>query len=623
MRMSLDDAQVEQFPPPANVEATQERPRAAADVHPGADADADADADQEADEDADAHADPDADAHADTDADADPLTGTAVARRGTCGQIVRRRQRQRRTAEAVADPTRRVPSALGDGSECAEPVAARRGPTRWSPRRARASAGRRATRSAGHPWWTPVRVVLAVAALAFVLGMVQKTPCVRDDWSGDKLRYARDVLLRRALPLHRPRLRRPATVPYTDNGGRYQAMEYPVLIGYFAYGAAVVTQRSAARPTSSERRLRRRRPDLRRSPASRRSRGRYFVVTAVLLAPFALLSAWFLAGVHRRRPWDAMLFAASPALVLTGLINWDLLAVAAVAGALWAWSRGRPVLTGVLIGLGTATKLYPLFLLGALLVVCLRRGRLPRVLRRHGRGGRWPGWPSTCRRCSTASTSGRCSGRSTPTAAPTSARSGWSGSRLGTPSRRAWSTRSPWSFFGAVCLGVLVLGLRARRTPADPAAGAAGRGRVPAGQQGVLAAVRPLAAAARRAGPAALARPADLAGRRGVLLRRRVALPRRLHRVRRRAGSRTGSTGSRSLVRVAAEVYLAVVVVRDILQPWRDPVRADGLTDDPMARRDAAPGRRAEAQAAADARGAQPRRDRAIDAGRVVSTRPA
>ena len=71
-----------------------------------------------------------------------------------------------------------------------------------------------------------------------------------------------------------------------------------------------------------------------------------------------------------------MAFAASPALVLTGLINWDLLAVAAVAGALWAWSRGRPVLSGVLIGLGTATKLYPLFLLGALLVVCLRRGRL-------------------------------------------------------------------------------------------------------------------------------------------------------------------------------------------------------------------------------------------------------
>lgn len=33
--------------------------------------------------------------------------------------------------------------------------------------------------------------------------------------------------------------------------------------------------------------------------------------------------------------------------------------------------------------------------------------------------------------------------------------------------------------------------------------------------------------------------------------------------------------------RVLAETYVAVLVVRDVLQPWRDPVRADGLTDDP------------------------------------------
>ena len=59
-------------------------------------------------------------------------------------------------------------------------------------------------------------------------------------------------------------------LPYTDNGGRYQAMEYPVLIGYFAYGASWVTQRSAARPTSAAP-ARRRRPDLRRTGRRRRS----------------------------------------------------------------------------------------------------------------------------------------------------------------------------------------------------------------------------------------------------------------------------------------------------------------------------------------------------------------
>jgi len=35
-------------------------------------------------------------------------------------------------------------------------------------------------------------------------------------------------------------------------------------------------------------------------------------------------------------------------------------------------------------------------------------------------------------------------------------------------------------------------------------------------------------------------------------------------------------------VRIAAELWLAGVVVRDILVPGRDPVRADGVTDDPM-----------------------------------------
>ena len=102
----------------------------------------------------------------------------------------------------------------------------------------------------------------------------------------------------------------------------------------------------------------------------------FVIVNAIGFAVLALLCTWLLAGVNPRRPWDAAAFALSPALLLTGLVNWDLIAVAFVAGALWAWARGRPLLTGVLIGLGTATKLYPLFLLGGVLVICLRQRRL-------------------------------------------------------------------------------------------------------------------------------------------------------------------------------------------------------------------------------------------------------
>ena len=101
----------------------------------------------------------------------------------------------------------------------------------------------------------------------------------------------------------------------------------------------------------------------------------FVIVNALGFAAMALLSAWLLAGVNPRRPWDAAAFAASPALILTGLINWDMLAVVMVAGALFTWARGRPVATGVLIGLGTATKLYPLFLLGPIAIICLRERR--------------------------------------------------------------------------------------------------------------------------------------------------------------------------------------------------------------------------------------------------------
>jgi hypothetical protein len=36
------------------------------------------------------------------------------------------------------------------------------------------------------------------------------------------------------------------------------------------------------------------------------------------------------------------------------------------------------------------------------------------------------------------------------------------------------------------------------------------------------------------------------------------------------------------IIRVAGQLYIAGRVIRDILSPWHDPVRADGLSDDPL-----------------------------------------
>lgn len=223
-------------------------------------------------------------------------------------------------------------------------------------------------------WLTPTGVILALTAFCFALGMLQKAPCHDDNWLNGDERYSR--MCYSDLPyLYVGRGFAELTWPYAsdkETRDRYEVMEYPVGISYFAWGAAWMTHWANGSPDIEDRPTVPR-EELNQDPQVRDEIGDYVTVSAVLLGLAALLAAWFLAGVHRNRPWDAALFAVSPALLFNGLVNWDLLAVALVAGALWAWSRDRPVLTGLMVGLGTATKLYPLFLLGGILIICLRR----------------------------------------------------------------------------------------------------------------------------------------------------------------------------------------------------------------------------------------------------------
>lgn len=96
-------------------------------------------------------------------------------------------------------------------------------------------------------------------------------------------------------------------------------------------------------------------------------------VVGVVLCWLVLVvaTAYSARGRHR----DALLVALAPGIILTAMLNWDLWAVMLAALALWAWTAERPTLAGVLIGLGTAMKLYPLFLFGAILVLAMRTGR--------------------------------------------------------------------------------------------------------------------------------------------------------------------------------------------------------------------------------------------------------
>ena len=67
----------------------------------------------------------------------------------------------------------------------------------------------------------------------------------------------------------------------------------------------------------------------------------------------------------------ALYFALAPTLLIYGTMNWDLFAVALATAALLAFFRRRDGWAGVLLGLGAAAKFYP-----AMLVVPLIAQRL-------------------------------------------------------------------------------------------------------------------------------------------------------------------------------------------------------------------------------------------------------
>jgi len=107
-------------------------------------------------------------------------------------------------------------------------------------------------------------------------------------------------------------------------------------------------------------------------------RGReFFDVTIVLLSVFfaaGVLATGYLAGRSRR--WTALGVALAPAVILGAFVNWDLIAMGLAMLGMAAWAARRGVLAGVLIGLAVATKFYPVLFLGPLLLLCLRAGRM-------------------------------------------------------------------------------------------------------------------------------------------------------------------------------------------------------------------------------------------------------
>lgn len=201
-------------------------------------------------------------------------------------------------------------------------------------------------------WFTPLRVLVLLSVFSFLVGYVMRAPCHNNGFSGSiypQMCYS-DI-----PPLFAGRGFAAGLFPYLQSAPGVEVLEYPVLTGLFMWVAAELTGASG---TGSERAI------------------LFFDWNAVMLATCLIVVVLATAMTVRRRPWDAAMVALAPGVILTSLINWDLLAMAFTAVGIALWSRHRSGWAGVMLGLGAASKFYPLILFGPLLLVCLRAGRM-------------------------------------------------------------------------------------------------------------------------------------------------------------------------------------------------------------------------------------------------------
>jgi len=211
------------------------------------------------------------------------------------------------------------------------------------------SSGPAAVRSG--PWHL-VPTLFATTVVVSVLGYLQKLPCRGVGF--DFVPTVRNACYTDIYPLYFGRGLADGKIPYLDKIP--EPVEYPVLTGGFMHLMAVLS-----RPFGGD--------------AAVRGMWFYDLTSVVLMfcAILTVIAVAYASGRHGLR--SGLLVAASPALLLSAYINWDLLAVALSALAVAAWSRRHHATAGVLLGLGVAAKFYPLLFLGPLFLLCLRAGK--------------------------------------------------------------------------------------------------------------------------------------------------------------------------------------------------------------------------------------------------------
>ncbi|MDR3662999.1 MAG: glycosyltransferase 87 family protein, partial [Mycobacterium sp.] len=234
---------------------------------------------------------------------------------------------------------------------------------------------------------TPFRVMLMIALVFLALGYTTKSPCLVTTGSGTADQRVANWQNQRAyyefcysdtVPLYTAELLNLGKFPYksswieTDSAHQPRVqydgtrairyMEYPVLTGMYQYLSMSVAKTYTAVSK------------LVRMPVIAEV-VMFFNISAFGLALAWMATVWATMRMSGRRVWDAAVVAGSPILIFQAFTNFDALATACAAGAMLAWSRRKPALAGVLIGIGVGLKLYPLLLLIPLALLAVRTGR--------------------------------------------------------------------------------------------------------------------------------------------------------------------------------------------------------------------------------------------------------
>ena len=102
----------------------------------------------------------------------------------------------------------------------------------------------------------------------------------------------------------------------------------------------------------------------------------FFSITAVLLFVGLLIASLTMVRIGRGAPssWDGVLVAGSPIVLASGLISWDLLAIAITLIGLLQFSRGRVLEGGIVMGIAACAGTMPIGIVLAVVVACGLRG---------------------------------------------------------------------------------------------------------------------------------------------------------------------------------------------------------------------------------------------------------